>query len=391
MDASQITYSPRDLSKWPSAPTETDAALDDLGDRAPTTITAWTDNAILRGDGTSGIQGGTLTLTDAGNIDARDATTPTGAGDSLVISAGDGGLTSGAAGSLNLFGGAVPGSSGAGGPVTIDGGTGKGSSSGGLIAITAGDADSGTAGTVNISAGTSTSGTDGSIKLIDHAGTTALEVTGIATPTVKLSRALDCNGQNINSPGNIDAKGDLMAGTAADAWARLAVGTNGWLLSADSTQSTGLRYRERIVAVRTSGLSRNTTTTLAVDGVLTAAVSANKNYRLSMVIIFDDASNGTADFKYDFSGPTGAVPILSQLPAFVGGSLLFTGTSNITTALTQAKTVDVTILLAHALVMEGILTVGANAGTLDFRWAQNTSNASNVTVQAGSFLEVIEV
>lgn len=40
----------------------------------------------------------------------------------------------------------------------------------------------------------------------------------------------------------IDAKGDLLAGTAADTIARLAVGTNGYVLTADSTTATGLKW-----------------------------------------------------------------------------------------------------------------------------------------------------
>ena len=40
----------------------------------------------------------------------------------------------------------------------------------------------------------------------------------------------------------IDAKGDLIAGTAADTFSRLAVGTNGQVLTADSTASTGLAW-----------------------------------------------------------------------------------------------------------------------------------------------------
>ena len=40
----------------------------------------------------------------------------------------------------------------------------------------------------------------------------------------------------------IDAKGDLIAGTAADAFSRLAVGTNGQVLTADSTAATGLAW-----------------------------------------------------------------------------------------------------------------------------------------------------
>lgn len=40
----------------------------------------------------------------------------------------------------------------------------------------------------------------------------------------------------------IDAKGDLIAGTGADAFDRLAIGTNGQILTADSTASTGMKW-----------------------------------------------------------------------------------------------------------------------------------------------------
>ena len=40
----------------------------------------------------------------------------------------------------------------------------------------------------------------------------------------------------------VDAKGDLIAGTGADAVARLAVGTNGHTLVADSSEATGLKW-----------------------------------------------------------------------------------------------------------------------------------------------------
>ena len=44
----------------------------------------------------------------------------------------------------------------------------------------------------------------------------------------------------------IDAKGDLVAGTGADAFARLAVGTNGQVLKANSAAATGLEWGSAI-------------------------------------------------------------------------------------------------------------------------------------------------
>ena len=40
----------------------------------------------------------------------------------------------------------------------------------------------------------------------------------------------------------IDAKGDLIGGTGADTFARLAVGTNGTVLTADSAETTGMKW-----------------------------------------------------------------------------------------------------------------------------------------------------
>jgi hypothetical protein len=68
---------------------------------------------------------------------------------------------------------------------------------------------------------------------------------------------------NLNTPGVgiqpsiVDAKGDLIAATAADAVGRLAVGTNGQQLVADSTASTGLKWDNPsgLVHIKTESLS----------------------------------------------------------------------------------------------------------------------------------------
>jgi hypothetical protein len=49
---------------------------------------------------------------------------------------------------------------------------------------------------------------------------------------------------NVLSPTLFDAKGDLLAGTAADTVGKLTVGTNGYFLKADSSTATGLTWGE---------------------------------------------------------------------------------------------------------------------------------------------------
>jgi len=53
----------------------------------------------------------------------------------------------------------------------------------------------------------------------------------------------------------VDAKGDIIAATAADTVARLAVGTNGQTLVADSSTSTGLKWATPASGVTFSGCS----------------------------------------------------------------------------------------------------------------------------------------
>lgn len=87
----------------------------------------------------------------------------------------------------------------------------------------------------------------------------------------------------------VDAKGDLIAATAADTPARLAVGTNGQILTADSTAATGLAWATPSAGAIgltyiTGGTFTNASTIALSAGALT---STYKNY----VVVFNVTAN----------------------------------------------------------------------------------------------------
>jgi hypothetical protein len=97
----------------------------------------------------------------------------------------------------------------------------------------------------------------------------------------------------------VDAKGDLIAASAADTPARLAVGNNGETLVADSSTSTGLRYQGSMAAGRNGVINgafdfwqRSTSAALGGSGVVTSAdrwatYSANASTTLSRQVTGD--------------------------------------------------------------------------------------------------------
>lgn len=92
----------------------------------------------------------------------------------------------------------------------------------------------------------------------------------------------------------VDAKGDLIAATAADTVARLAVGTNGQTLVADSSTATGLKWATasggsgRILQVQqaTFGTQSSTTSTTYGDTGLTVTITPTASTSTILVLFF---------------------------------------------------------------------------------------------------------
>jgi hypothetical protein len=94
-------------------------------------------------------------------------------------------------------------------------------------------------------------------------------------------------------PTLLDAKGDLIAAAAADTPARLPVGTNGQVLTADSTASTGLAW----ATASSGGMTLLSTTTLA--GASTNITSIPTTYK-NLQFICRDIGDSVGAYRISF-------------------------------------------------------------------------------------------
>ena len=91
----------------------------------------------------------------------------------------------------------------------------------------------------------------------------------------------------------VDAKGDLIGATAADTPARLAVGTNGQVLTADSTAATGIKWATPAPASSALTFIKSQTIGSGVNTVtVTDAFSATYDNYLISVINSDGSADG---------------------------------------------------------------------------------------------------
>ena len=97
----------------------------------------------------------------------------------------------------------------------------------------------------------------------------------------------------------VDAKGDLIAATSADTPARLAVGTNGQYLTADSTAATGLAWTTPSGGGGLVHINTTTFTNVSSQSINSVFSSTYKTYRV--IIRLEDA-NSTFSMKLRASG-----------------------------------------------------------------------------------------
>jgi hypothetical protein len=129
----------------------------------------------------------------------------------------------------------------------------------------------------------------------DYTATDGTSVTGltalVASDIVTVVCYAPFNVANTIAPTLVDAKGDLLVGTGADAVGRLAVGTNNQLLSAASGETTGLKWANPgLTLIKTQSFSA-----VASSSVNDIFSSTYKNY---FYMLSATLTTGTASLTF---------------------------------------------------------------------------------------------
>ena len=133
------------------------------------------------------------------------------------------------------------------------------------------------------------------------------------------------------------------------------------------------------MVIKTSDTTIQSDNTVNDDTELRFAVQAGYRYcGYAMIFV---TSGTTPDFKYNFSVPVGATGY--RLDAALSGAAMGTATS-----ITTEKTGIATTGSRQCIFIPFFIKTASTAGEVIFRWAQNTSTASNTTVHEGSFIMV---
>jgi hypothetical protein len=166
----------------------------------------------------------------------------------------------------------------------------------------------------------------------------------------------------------VDAKGDLIAASASDVPARLAVGNNGETLVADSSTSTGLRYGANFAAGKNK----------IINGDFTINQRAFSSTAVGAVYTFDR-------WKVFLSLSTGSATYSAQ--TFTAGAAPVAGYEArnflrcITSGVTSANSASYTFLTQY---IEDVRSFANQTVTVSF-WAKAASGTPKVAVELGQF------
>ena len=206
--------------------------------------------------------------------------------------------------------------------------------------------------------------------LVDLKGGTTGQVLSKATNTDMDFTWVAQDDSNAIQNAIIDAKGDLIVGTAADTPARLAVGTNGYVLTADSAETGGIKWAAaagggkvlQVVEATSTTSTTNSTSTYA-DTTLTATITPSS--ATSKIAVF--VSQNGCEKSAANSGNQIQLKLLRGATSLGELYALYTGTA---------------LLLSGSITMSKLDSPNTTSATTYKTQFNNPANTASAKVQA---------
>jgi hypothetical protein len=190
----------------------------------------------------------------------------------------------------------------------------------------------------------------------------------------------------------VDAKGDLIGATAADTPARLAVGTNGQVLTADSAEATGLKW----ASAAGSGLTLIKTQTIGSGvssvNVTSAFSSTYDNYK---IFVSGGVGSGSLNLNLTLGATSTGYYKFETYMTFAANTITGAAASNAaswsSSAVASANSLcgDITLIgpnLAKTTHMSGQSTISATTSNINYvqGFLNNTTQYTDFTLTCAS-------
>lgn len=133
-----------------------------------------------------------------------------------------------------------------------------------------------------------------------------------------------------------------------------------------------------ITKIKASDQAITNDATVNDDNDLSFPIAASESWAFTIFLYVE--SGTTPDFKYAFTVPAGAVITHGYNASQDEVATITVGTGEVQVACGASPSVDF-------ILIKGTVINSTNAGTVQFRWSQATSNGTSTTVKKGSSLE----
>lgn len=180
--------------------------------------------------------------------------------------------------------------------------------------------------------------------------------------------------------------GALWINTTADTCYVCLDASSGAAVWKELTSTAGSETTRWTTKVKLTDETLTNDNSLNNDADLQFTTSANTNYLVRALIVFE--SNATPDFQWAIAHSGTTTQAFATSWRIRNSDTVFTNIAGLNAPATgnplTTNTVDVNFVWIHYF-----LRVGGSGGTVNFQWAQNTSDANNTIVRAGSYFEYI--